>query len=131
MQPTQLSSWAVYIGNQPSLLAVLRHANTSTGHTARQKPHALHMSSPTMTSHRPAGPREAFFSVLNSGMSEMFFSIHHLASYKHAIPNEVNRNRSAMARRLAGDFGVDAGRNHAIDRERLGDVLEAPLAQRL
>src|SRR5262245_1858730 len=64
----QLCSLAVYTGNQPSLFGVLRHANTSTGQTARQKPHALHMSSPTTTSHLPAGPREGFLSGLNSGI---------------------------------------------------------------
>src|SRR5215470_2557854 len=66
MQPMQFSSCAVYIGNQPILLGAVRYAKTSTGQTARQKPHALHMSSPTTTSHRPAGPFDARFSALNS-----------------------------------------------------------------
>src|SRR6266513_2859310 len=56
MQPTQFSSWAVYMGNQPILFGALRYAKTSTGQTLRQKPHALHMSSPTTTSQRQAGP---------------------------------------------------------------------------
>src|SRR5215471_18138191 len=68
MQPMQFSSLAVYMANQPRRFGVVRQANTSTGHTARQKPHALHMSSETTTSQRPAGPREGFFSVLNSGI---------------------------------------------------------------
>src|SRR5215475_1095481 len=65
----QFSSFAVYMANQPRRFGVLRQANTSTGHTARQKPHALHMSSEMMTSHRPAGPRDGFLSALNSGIS--------------------------------------------------------------
>ena len=69
MHPMQLSSFAVNMANQPSRLGALRQANTSTGHTARQKPHALHMSSEMMTSHFPAGPRDAFLSALNSGIS--------------------------------------------------------------
>src|SRR5262249_5999339 len=68
MHPMQFSSFAVYIGNHPSLLGALRQAKTSTGHTPRQNPHALHMSSPITTSQRPAGPREGFFSGLNSGI---------------------------------------------------------------
>src|SRR5437867_11898978 len=66
MHPTQFSSCAVIIGTQPSLFGVARQANTSTGQIWRQKPHALHISSPTTTSHRPAGPFGAFFSGLNS-----------------------------------------------------------------
>src|SRR5574341_219690 len=69
MQPMQFSSFAVCIGNQPSLLGAVRQANTSTGHTARQQPQALHMSSPITTSDFPAGPLEASFSVLNSGLA--------------------------------------------------------------
>src|SRR5436853_5070406 len=68
MHPMQFSSWATYIGNQPSLLVAVRQPKTSTGHTLRQKPHALHISSPMMTSHRPAGPFGAFFSALNSAI---------------------------------------------------------------
>src|SRR5437773_7793218 len=68
MHPMQFSSWATYIGNQPSLLVAVRQPKTSTGQTLRQKPHALHISSPTMTSHRPAGPLDAFFSALNSAI---------------------------------------------------------------
>src|SRR5215471_7347827 len=68
MQPTQFSSLAVYMANQPRRFGVLRQANTSTGHTARQKPHALHMSSEITTSQRPAGPRDGFLSALNSGI---------------------------------------------------------------
>src|SRR5215831_19664778 len=68
MQPMQFSSFAVYMANQPRRFGVLRQANTSTGHTARQKPHALHMSSEMTTSHRPAGPRDGFLSALNSGI---------------------------------------------------------------
>jgi len=64
----QFSSWAVYMGNHPILFGAFRYAKTSTGQTLRQKPHALHMSSPTRTSQRPAGPRGAFFSALNSAM---------------------------------------------------------------
>src|SRR5262245_44816951 len=69
MQPMQFSSLAVYMANQPRRFGVLRQANTSTGHTARQKPHALHMSSEMITSQRPAGPRDGFLSALNSGIS--------------------------------------------------------------
>src|SRR6266542_5312761 len=68
MHPMQFSSWATYIGNLPSLLVAVRQPKTSTGHTLRQKPHALHISSPMMTSHRPAGPFGAFFSALNSAI---------------------------------------------------------------
>src|SRR5262245_6618407 len=68
MQPTQLASLAVYMANQPNRFGALRHANTSTGQTARQNPHALHMSSAMTTSHLPAGPREPFLSTLNSGI---------------------------------------------------------------
>src|SRR5215813_499009 len=68
MQPTQLSSWATIIGNHPILFGVVRQAKTSVGHTLRQNPQALHMSSPTTTSHFPAGPRGAFFSALNSAI---------------------------------------------------------------
>src|SRR3989442_13134762 len=68
MHRMQFSSWATYIGNQPSLLVAVRQPKTSTGQTLRQKPHALHISSPRMTSHRPAGPLGAFFSALNSAI---------------------------------------------------------------
>src|SRR5258705_13459531 len=68
MHPMQFSSWATYIGNQPSLLVAVRQPKTSTGQALRQKPHALHLSSPMMTSHRPAGPFGAFFSALNSAI---------------------------------------------------------------
>src|SRR6267143_3609674 len=78
MQPTQLSSWATIIGNHPILLGVVRHAKTSVGHTLRQNPQALHMSSPTTTSHLPAGPRGAFFSSLNSAIP---VSLHHHLQY--------------------------------------------------
>src|SRR5436309_15319976 len=70
MQPTQLSSWATIIGNHPILLGVVRHAKTSDGHTLRQNRQALHMSSPTTTSHLPAGPRDPFFSSLNSAIRD-------------------------------------------------------------
>src|SRR5438876_2332679 len=68
MHPMQFSSLATYIGNQPSLLVAVRQPKTSTGHTLRQKPQALHISSPMSTSHRPAGPLGAFFSALNSAI---------------------------------------------------------------
>src|SRR6059036_1321088 len=78
MQPTQLSSWATTIGNHPILLGVVRHAKTSVGHTLRQNPQALHMSSPTTTSHFPAGPRGAFFSTLNSAIrASLGDGLHH------------------------------------------------------
>src|SRR5437762_1160543 len=78
MQPTQLSSWATIIGNHPILLGVVRHAKTSVGHTLRQNPQALHMSSPTTTSHLPAGPRGAFFSSLNSAIrASLSNGLHH------------------------------------------------------
>src|SRR6266852_4868196 len=68
MQPTQLASWATIIGNHPILFGVVRQAKTSVGQTLRQNPQALHISSPTTTSHLPAGPRGAFFSRLNSAI---------------------------------------------------------------
>src|SRR5512144_2010373 len=68
MHPMQLASLAVYMANHPSRFGALRHANTSTGQTARQNPQALHMSSEMRTSHLPAGPRDAFLSALNSGI---------------------------------------------------------------
>src|SRR6266481_3782258 len=68
MHPTQFSSCATYMGDQPSLLVAVRYAKTSTGQTFRQNPHALHISSPITTSQRPAGPRDAFFSALNSAI---------------------------------------------------------------
>src|SRR2546425_8542877 len=71
MHPMQLSSWATYIGNHPSLLVAVRQAKTSVGQTLRQKPQALHISSPMTTSHRPAGPFGAFFSALNSAMARL------------------------------------------------------------
>src|SRR2546423_14533303 len=64
----QFSSWATYIGNQPSWLVVVRQAKTSVGQMCRQKPHALHMSSPSTTSHWPLRPVGALFSGLNSAM---------------------------------------------------------------
>src|SRR2546428_7440403 len=78
MQPTQLPSWATIIGNHPILFGVVRHAKTSVGHTLRQNPQALHMSSPTTTSHLPAGPRRAFFSSLNRAIP---VSLHHHLQY--------------------------------------------------
>src|SRR5262249_3555623 len=109
MHPTQFSSFSVYMGNHPSLLGARRHANTSTGHTARQKPQALHMSSVTTTSQRPAGPREGFLSVLNSGIGHPRhdiapgsgpgsvrvpgYSADGRRSFKHATPSPVNSHR--------------------------------------
>src|SRR3990172_6046016 len=68
MHPTQFCSLATYIGNHPRRLAVVRQAKTSTGQMFRQNPQALHMSSPTITSHFPAGPLGARFSSLNSAI---------------------------------------------------------------
>src|SRR3990172_1506717 len=68
MHPTQFSSLATYMGNHPRRLAVVRQAKTSTGQMFRQNPHALHMSSPTTTSHLPAGPLGARFLSLNSAI---------------------------------------------------------------
>src|SRR3990172_9998448 len=68
MHPTQCSSLATYMGNHPRRFAVVRQAKTSTGQMFRQNPHALHMSSPRITSHFPAGPLDARFSSLNSAI---------------------------------------------------------------
>src|SRR4029453_1981700 len=57
------------MGTQPMRLAAVRYANTSVGHTLRQNPHALHMSSPMTTSHFPAGPFGGFLSALNSAIT--------------------------------------------------------------
>src|SRR4029453_11954108 len=57
------------MGNHPMRLAAVRYAKTSVGHTFRQNPHALHMSSPMTTSHFPAGPFGAFLSALNSAIT--------------------------------------------------------------
>src|SRR6266446_3127152 len=89
MHPMQLSSFAVYMGNQPSLFAVLRQANTSTGQTARQKPHALHMSSLMTTSHLPAGPRDAFLSVLNNGMPGPLAGDHPARGPRHDLQHDL------------------------------------------
>src|SRR5713101_1870873 len=77
MQPMQCSSCAVYMGNQPSLFGTVRYSKTGTGQTLMQKPHALHMSSATTTSHLPAGPFDTFFSALNSAIP--FLSDHFTA----------------------------------------------------
>src|SRR5438105_13510352 len=71
MHPMQLSSWATYMGNQPGLLVGVRQPKTSVGQTLRQKPQALHISSPITTSQRPAGPLGAFFSALNSAIRHL------------------------------------------------------------
>src|SRR5262245_44689334 len=102
MQPTQLASLAVYMANQPSRLGALRHANTSTGQTARQNPQALHMSSATTTSHLPAGPRDAFLSALNSGMQ------HSVAQMGTAMTGRPRPARSdADGRLTVGQSRVD------------------------
>src|SRR6266436_4487214 len=97
MHPMQLSSLAVYMGNQPSLFAVLRQANTSTGQTARQKPQALHMSSLMTTSHLPAGPREAFFSVLNSAMPGSLGGDHPRPRSRHDLQHDLLGARDVSA----------------------------------
>src|SRR6058998_4114153 len=105
MQPTQLPSWATIIGNHPILFGVVRHAKTSVGHTLRQNPQALHMSSPTTTSHLPAGPRGAFFSALNSAIRILL--PHHL---HHDLlgARDVGPGQPLGALTLAGsDGGVD------------------------
>src|SRR5215469_13051841 len=125
MHPMQLSSFAVYIANQPSRLAALRHANTSTGHTARQKPHALHMSSETTTSHFPAGPRDVFFSTLNSAIAAPW-----CASMRSGRPR-IAVGPLKLHSSLSEDLRVDAGWDHAVHGERLGHVLEGPLPEAL
>src|SRR6266851_743260 len=104
MHPMQFSSWATYIGNQPSLLVAVRQPKTSTGQTLRQKPHALHISSPMMTSHRPAGPLDAFFSALNSAMRLLL--LQHLQDDLLGVGDV--RARQPLGRRLvAGGDSVE------------------------
>src|SRR5881397_1982408 len=102
MQPTQLSSWATIIGNHPILFGVVRHAKTSVGHTLRQNPQALHMSSPTTTSHLPAGPRGAFFSSLNSAIP---VSLHHHLQYDLLGTDDVSTRQLLGALAVAGGDG--------------------------
>src|SRR5712691_4380531 len=99
MQPTQLFSWATTIGNHPSLFGVVRHAKTSVGHTLRQNPQALHMSSPTMTSHLPAGPRGAFFSSLNSAIA---ISLHQHLQHNLLGAGDVGPGQPLGALAVAG-----------------------------
>src|SRR5436309_6287555 len=116
MHPVQFSSLAVYMGNQPSLFAVLRQANTSTGQMARQNPHALHMSSVTATSHLPAGPRAALFSGLNSGMA---LSLRHQREHDRLGAGDVG------AREPFGAGGV-TGRDRVEDRPLLATRVAQP-----
>src|SRR5262245_2155826 len=104
MQPMQFSSFAVYIGNQPSLFGAVRHANTSTGHTARQNPQALHMSSVITTSQRPAGPRDGFLSTLKRGIGGCYPEYsRETAPIQSRGPSRVNqRSRAARARATGG-----------------------------
>src|SRR5712664_1946951 len=98
MQPMQFSSCAVIIGNQPRRFGVVRQAKTSTGQTARQKPHALHISSPTTTSQRPAGPFGGFLSALNSGIAFPVHWHHRADSSPNTPPaGRVSQGRGGQA----------------------------------
>src|SRR5712692_11152739 len=100
MHPMQFASFAVYIGNQPSLLGALRQPNTSTGQTARQKPQALHICSEMTTSHLPAGPRGAIFSVLNSAIP---------LSPRHDLQHDLFRIADMGTRQALRRFPVVSG----------------------
>src|SRR6266508_1326056 len=117
MHPMQFSSFATYIGDQPMRLACLRHAKTWTGQTARQKPHALHMSSVTITSHLPAGPFDGFFSTLNSGMR---------LSPGHRLQGDLLRVDDVLASQPLGGLGVargDVGQDLAVLRVRVAQAV--------
>src|SRR5712691_12495545 len=100
MHPMQFSSFAVYMGNHPSLLGAFLQANTSTGQTARQKPQALHICSEITTSHLPAGPRGAIFSVLNSAIP---------LSLRHDLQHDLFRIADMGARQPLRRFPVVSG----------------------
>src|SRR5215475_5450056 len=105
MQPTQFSSWATTIGNQPRRFGVGRQAKTSVGHTCRQKPHALHMSSPTITSQRPEGPFGAFFPVLKSATRSLPLVPRILAPGPAGVES-VGDARTGAVRYLEGSVSI-------------------------
>src|SRR6266536_1235815 len=118
MHPTQFSSFAVYMGNQPSRFGAVRHAKTSTGQTARQKPQALHISSERSTSHLPASPRDAFFSALKSAIPD---------SARHGLEHDLPGTGDVSASQSLGGLGIASG-DGLEDAPMLAiRLLEAPL----
>src|SRR4029453_10166221 len=97
------------MGNHPMRLAAVRYAKTSVGHTCRQNPHALHMSSPMTTSHFPAGPFGAFLSALNSAIT---------APLGHDLQDDLLGAHDVLPRQPLALTGIPR-ENRPVDRAML------------
>src|SRR6185295_2637329 len=105
------------MGNHPMRLAAVRYAKTSVGHTFRQNPHALHMSSPMTTSHFPAGPFGAFLSALNSAIT---------APLGHRLQHDLLGGCDVLPRQPLRLEGI-AREDRLVDRAVLAPRLLQPV----